>query len=57
MPGECGNGDTGLQEAIPVREGDQGATLQDQLGVSLHGLDWRYMGREEGTQEQTLVCT
>lgn len=39
LPGERGNGDTGFQEAIPVGERGQGAALQDQLGVSLHGFD------------------
>lgn len=54
MPGERGNWDTGFQEAIPGRERGQGAALQDQLGVSLHGLDWRQTGREQRGQEQTL---
>lgn len=60
MPGERGNRDTGFQEAVPVGERGQGATLQDQLGVSLHGLHWRQMGRKQRGQEQTLgwaVCT
>lgn len=39
LPGERGNGDTGFQEAIPLGERGQGAALQDQLRVSLHGLD------------------
>lgn len=55
MPGERGNWDTGFQEAIPERERGQGAALQDQLGVSLHGLDWRQTGREQRGQERTLL--
>lgn len=38
----------------------QGAALQDQLWVSLHGLDWRQTGRKQRGQEQTLkwpICT
>lgn len=35
-------------------ERGQGAALQDQLWVSLHGLDWRQTGREQRGQEQTL---
>lgn len=54
MPGELGNWDTGFQEAVPG-EGGQGAALQDQLGVSLHGLDWRQTGREQRTRTDTHV--
>lgn len=55
LPGERGNRDTGLQEAIPVGKGGQGAALQDQLWVSLHGLDWRQTGREQRTRTDTQV--
>lgn len=55
LPRERGNWDTGLQEAIPGWERGQGAALQDQLGVALHGLDWRQTGREQRGQEQTLA--
>lgn len=54
LPGELGNWDTGFQEAVPG-EGGQGAALQDQLGVSLHGLDWRQTGREQRTRTDTHV--
>lgn len=53
MPGERGNWDTGFQEAIPGRERGQGAALQEQLRVSLHGLDWRQTGREQRTRTDT----
>lgn len=41
-------------------ERGQGAALQDQLWVSLHGLYWRQTGKEQRGQEQTLkwaICT
>lgn len=55
LRGERGHGDTGFQEAVPGRERGQGAALQDQLGVSLHGLDWRQTGREQRTRTDTRV--
>lgn len=44
LTGERGNGDTGFQEAVSWGERGQRPTLQDQLGVSLHCLDWRQTG-------------
>lgn len=55
LPGERGNGDTGFQEVPGWERGRRGA-LQDQLGISLHGLDWKQMGeRTERTRTHARV--